>query len=374
MQFQTRFPQVAERFARFWRGEETDRPVLYLTAPKDRPDRSVPAPHFERPADRITPENMLAVARHRLATTAYLAEGFPHHFTNYGPGILHGCIGGEADFSDPNTVWFPSFLKDISEFPALEFQPHGRWWQTIVATTELVLDKLGDDLLLSLTDIGGNADVVASAVGPQQMLLDCIDRPEAVRAAVWHSHRLWWQAYERHFALLNARQDFITPWWPVIYPGRTYMTQCDFNAMIGPRMFADLFADELGALWKGLAMGCYHLDGLGTESQVPALLARRRNGLGCIQWVPAPGHSPLEHAAMLRSIQAAGVNITFVVKPAEVEAMCRAFDIRRLMMHVTCPSETAARQLLADVERCCQSAEVRAPIGVKMEQLASAAV
>lgn len=349
MQFKQRYPQIVARYERFWAGADTDRPVVFLSAPKDRPDRSVKPPQFDNPEDRTLPENMLWIARYRLATTAYFAEGYPHYFANYGPGILHGCIGGEADFKDPHTVWFPEFLKDIAEFTSLRFQPNGKWFSRIMETTELLQDRVGEEMLFSLTDIGGNADVVASAVGPQQMLMDCIDRPEAVKKAVWHAHKLWWEAYERHYALLKSRQDYITPWWPVIWPGRTYMTQCDFNAMVGPKMFRDFFADELAALWKGMDKACYHLDGLGTECHANALLARKAHGLGCIQWVPAPGHSPLEHTAMLRSIQAAGVNISFVAKPQDVEQMCNVFDIRRLMLHVTCSCEAEARELLEKI-------------------------
>jgi len=351
MRFSEKYPDIIARFDRFWKGEETDRPVLFITAPKDEPDTSVAPPSVADPRDRVRPENMLAEARYRLAQTAYLAEGCPHFFVNFGPGVLHACIGGEADFEFSYTTWFPRFLSDIEEFPTLRFQPEGRWWSQVMAVTNALLDELGDELVVSITDIGGVADVLASAVGNRQLLLDVVDRPEVVKAAVDHVHGLWIEAYERNCAVICQKQDVTTPWWPVVSRGRTYMTQCDFNAMISPKAFEDLFAEELGMIFRHLDQGAYHLDGIGTEGHVPALAALE--GLDCIQWVPAPGTSALAHARMLREIQEAGVSITFSIAPEEVELACREFDPARLMLNVSCESEAQGRQLVENALRWC---------------------
>ena len=122
------------------------------------------------------------------------------------------------------------------------------------------------------------------------------------------------------------------------------MTQSDFNSMISPKAFSDLFVGQLGATFDALDHGCFHLDGIGTEGHVPALVAQK--GLKCIQWVPAPSTSPLDHAKMLREIQEAGVAVTFGLRPEEVETACREFDPRRLMLNVECQSEAQARELI----------------------------
>jgi hypothetical protein len=352
MEFCDRHPDICARFDRFWRGEDTDRPLLFLTAPRDDPDESVPPPDYARPEDRVRPETMVAQARHRLARTAYHAEGYPHVFANFGPGVLHACIGGEADFRFLDTTWFPQFLSDISEFTSLRFQPEGKWWTAISKATHALLDEVGDQVVVSFTDLGGVADVLSSAVGNQRLLLDVVERPEVVREAVQHCHGLWLEAYELNSTWFEERQDVTTPWWPVVSRGRTYMTQCDFNAMISPKMFSDLFADQLSATFAMLDHGCFHLDGVGTEVHVPALLAQK--GLHCVQWVPEPGTSALRHMEMLRDIQEAGVAVTFAMKPAEVEIACREFDPRRLLLIVDCESEAQARELVENTLRWCE--------------------
>lgn len=346
MQFRERHPEILERFDRFWRGTDTDRPVLFITLPREDPDTSIAPPVLANPADRVLPENMLAEARYRLSRIGYLAEGYPHFFVNFGPGILHGCIGGEPDFSSPDTVWFPPFLRDIEDFAGLSFHPEGRSWELIASCTKLLLEQLGDEIVVSFTDIGGVADILASAIGTEQLLLDVVERPEAVKGAVAHCRRLWMEAYELNHSCISSHQDVTTPWWPVLSPGKTYMTQSDFNSMISPQVFSDLFVEELEATWDHLDHPCFHLDGIGTEVQVPALLAK--GNLRCIQWVPAPGASPLDHAAMLRHIQEAGVAVTFAIKPEEVERACRILDPRRLMLSIDCDSVAEGKRLIED--------------------------
>jgi len=183
-----------------------------------------------------------------------------------------------------------------------------------------------------------------------------IERPEVVKAAVDHCHRLWMEAYDANCGYLAGRQDVTTPWWPILSRGRTYMTQCDFNAMISPKLFADLFAGELGSIYTKLDQGAFHLDGIGTEVHVPALLAQPN--LKCVQWVPEmEGNkqaSALRHVKMLREIQEAGVAVTFNIVPEEVERACRELDHRRLFLNVGCRSEQEARELLEDTLRWCE--------------------
>lgn len=351
MNFAQRYPGILARYDRFWKGEETDRPVLFVTAPKDDPDTSVPPPpKLADPAERVKPEHMVASARYTQARTAYFAEAHPRVFVNFGPGVLHGAIGGELDLSHSDTTWFPRFLDDVEQFPSLRFDPEGKWWRRILRSTEALLEEVGEEMLVSITDIGGCGDVVASAVG-RQILLDIAERPEAVQAAVDHCHTLWVQAYESNYALVHAAQDVTTAWWPIVSRGRTYMTQCDINALISPASFSRVFLPELSASFDYLDDASYHLDGVGTECQMPALVAQP--GLRCIQWVPAPGTSALAHADMLRQIQEAGVSVTFNLAAEEVEAACRALDPRRLLLNVWCGSEGQARELVASAARWC---------------------
>jgi hypothetical protein len=239
----------------------------------------------------------------------------------------------------------------VTEFTSLRFDPTGKWWTRIMASTQAVLEAVGDEAVLAITDIGGCGDIVASAVG-RDILVDIAERPEAVRAAVDHCHTLFLEAYEANYQLIHALQDVSTSWWPFIARGRTNMTQCDINALISPAAFRDIFLPDLAGIFKALDYATYHLDGIGTEAHMPALVAQP--GLRCIQWVPAPGTSALDHADMLRQIQEAGVNITFAPRFEDIERACKIFDPRRLMLNVWCQSEQQARETVENVLRWCE--------------------
>lgn len=352
MKFRERRPEVLERFERFWKGGDTDRPVMVIGFPREDPDPAVGPPEYDDPADRLRPELMLARARYKLATRDWCAEGFPHFFVNYGPGVLHACIGGELRARDERTIWFPEFLERLEDFERLAFGPEGNWWSTIAETTELLLGEVGDELVISYTDIGGNADVLASARGPQDFLFDCAERPEVVKAAMEHVHGLWMEAYNRNHQILAGGQDVFSPWYQILSPRRTYMTQCDFNAMIGPGMFRELFAPELAATYRELGDPAFHLDGLNTQVHVPALIAA---GVKCIQWTAPPGDSNLRYLDMFRQIQEAGVSVTFGLRgDDELEPLCRELDHRRLCLLMSCDSRGQAEEMVERALRLCE--------------------
>lgn len=356
MRFRERHPETLERFERFWKGEDTDRPVMYISFPRENPDPEVRPPECDQPVDRLRPESMLARARHYLATREHFAEGFAHFFVNYGPGVLHACIGGDLHVRDERTIWFPEFLEDLADFEKLRFDPGGKWWSTITDTTRLLLAEVGERMVISYTDIGGNGDVLASARGSQNFLFDCAEKPSVVKAAMGHVHTLWMQAYNHNHATLAEGQDVFAPWYRVLSPGRLYMTQCDFSAMIGPDMFRELFAPELGATYGELDNCAFHLDGLNTECHVPALIEQ---GVECIQWTPGPIGSPLEHIEMLRGIQDAGRSVTFSLKSLdELEPVCRELDHRRLCLLIEgaegCRTRQQAGEVVEKALRLCE--------------------
>jgi hypothetical protein len=135
------------------------------------------------------------------------------------------------------------------------------------------------------------------------------------------------------------------------------MTQCDFNAMIGPDMFRELFAPELAATYRELDNPAFHLDGLNTECHVPALIDA---GVQCIQWTPGPIGSPLKHLDMLKGIQAAGRSVTFSIgSEEELETVCRELDHRRLLLLIegkgVCPDRATAERMVETALRICEA-------------------
>ena len=101
---------------------------------------------------------------------------------NFGPGILHGCIGGEPDFSSPDTVWFPPFLRDIEDFAGLSFHPEGRSWELIASCTKLLLEQLGDEKVKVRVIHSGSGSITESdvllALASKGIMIGFNSRPE----------------------------------------------------------------------------------------------------------------------------------------------------------------------------------------------------
>ena len=70
--------------------------------------------------------------------------------------------------------------------------------------------------------------------------------------------------------------------------------------------------------------------------------------------LPAPGTSAQRHERMVREIQEAGLSVTFVLTPEEVDQASKELDRRRLFLNVSCESEAQARELVENTLRWCE--------------------
>ena len=71
------WPETRERFLRWWRREPTDRPLIRLTAPRDRPldDRPAP-PELPPPQKYLDAEYRIGRWRHDFDHTWFGADAF----------------------------------------------------------------------------------------------------------------------------------------------------------------------------------------------------------------------------------------------------------------------------------------------------------
>jgi 5-methyltetrahydrofolate--homocysteine methyltransferase len=163
-------------------------------------------------------------------------------------------------------------------------------------------------VLMTMTDLGGNLDILSSFRPGEDLLMDLYDEPGEVKRLVWEAHEAW----HRYFDALNAVLQPLNPGysdWANIYSEKpSYMLQCDFSYMIGPGMFEEFAAPELAATCRRLDRSFYHLDGKGQIAHLDAVLAIPE--LGGVQWVPGDGAPDCRHwPEIYKKIAAAKKNI-----------------------------------------------------------------
>ena len=191
--FKEKFASTVAAYEKFWERTNTDRPILNgsYRLPGTAPFRA-PKSSWEKWMDL---DYKHAEFRHRFSTTGFVAEGVPMCFTNYGPGCLAACIGGEFE-TRPDTIWFDKkqVIADFENPPEIRFDPESVMWKSVVA--EQARYAADPDLHFSITDIGGVIDIIASLRGTENLLYDLYDYPEEFKAMIELVRGEWKKAFD----------------------------------------------------------------------------------------------------------------------------------------------------------------------------------
>ena len=350
-----RWAQVRSTYRQWWAGE-LERPLIPIELVGRDPGRPMPdAPLLsqETCADfSYSPTQLIDRIDYELSRKVYLGDAFPWvNMDVFGPGVAAAFMGARLDNSS-GRVWFwpPQQDQPITELH-LEYDPENPWLKRVKDIYAAAMERWQGQVLMSMTDLGGNLDTVATFVTTQRLLLELYDHPEEVERLVWEAHSCW----HRFYAELNAILQPINPGysdWSGIYseqPG--YMLQCDFAYMIGPQMFEQFVLPELRASCQRLPHSFYHLDGIGQIRHLDLLLSIPE--LDGVQWVPGDGKPDCAHwPEVYQKIHAAGkkiqvVNGGFAAIAAIIEQVGSARGIQYRVESAPLAAEAALRARLA---------------------------
>jgi 5-methyltetrahydrofolate--homocysteine methyltransferase len=203
----------------------------------------------------------------------------------------------------------------------------------VLDSTALALESWGGNVVLGHTDMGGVLDILASFRTTQQLLYDLYEGPEEVRRCCRDITMLWKRYYDEAYEIASRTGKGTTFWAPLLCKGRGYMLQCDFSAMISPKMFEEFVLDDLTVLCDGLDHAFYHLDGPGAVRHLDILLSIP--SLKGIQWVPGsgcPGHS--NWLPLLKRIRDSGKLCQIYVSPANALLIDREIGSKGFVFYI----------------------------------------
>jgi hypothetical protein len=299
-----RWQKTRSDWAAWWAGE-LDRPMVILPTVDTMiySDSSEFTKEFllERPADEV-----VSYFQERIAGAQFYGDSFPNWLPNFGPGIASGFLGGPVNPSPQNkTVWFHA------EHPIPHDQLHfsvddsNIWWSRVRELTNMAVRRWGNQLAVGHTDLGGIMDILVSFRTTQQLLFDLHDCPDEIERCTHEITAAWSKYYDAIYDAVRVQGIGTSGWVPMLSPGRMYMLQCDFSAMISPRMFERFALDDLTILCNGLDHAFYHLDGPDAVKHLDLLLSIRT--LRGIQWIPGAGRpGPAEWLPLLKRIREGG--------------------------------------------------------------------
>jgi hypothetical protein len=173
--------------------------------------------------------------------------------------------------------------------------------------------------------LGGTADLLLNTRGSAQLAMDVIDQPERIRAAVEAIHLAWREGFARLWDTTSAAGAGGINWVGLWSEQPYHVLECDFNYLIGPRPFQELFLPEIARQAAAAGRSIFHLDGPGAAKHCDALLDTPE--ISAIQYVTGAGNSALAKLEMLKRIQRRGRPLQVTVHDAgEALTLSRALD------------------------------------------------
>lgn len=343
-----------ERTEAWWGGDGTDRPVLLLTAPRDR------AADYDGPSTDdmdawwTDPEYVIPRLGHQLATTYFAAESMPVVFpVSIGlVSITNKYLGAPNVYIDRSTSWSSPIIKSWDALPDLRFNEHNEWWlrtERLLRAGVAMIRERDYEAFIGMPDLNGPTEVLSGLRGPERFALDFYDHPDAIVPALRQVQDAWFEAYRRACAIANEPGGSLC--WMATWSERPMSDlQSDVSCLISSEMFNETFLPFIVEQAQRIDRTIYHLDGPGAIRHLDSLLAIPE--LDAIQWVQGAGAGRTsEWIDLLRRIQDEGKLVWATCDPDEVGHLCRALDPRRLLLSIRAPNESAANEVIRTAER-----------------------
>ena len=309
-----RWTKVKETYRQFW-GGELERPIIPVVLKGRDPGRPMPqAPLLSQETCHDfswSAEQLIDRIDYELSCYEFLGDAYPYfNLDCFGPGVVAAMLGGRLDNSSGRVWFWPGEEKPIQDIH-LALQPDNRWLQRIKDICAAGMERWQGQVLVGMTDLGGNLDIPATFVTSQQLLLELIDHPDDVIRLTWEAHEAWHQAYAQINAVLQPVNPGYSDWSYIYSDQPSYMLQCDFSYMISPRMFGKFVLPELKATTTRLKRSFYHLDGIGQIGHLDQLLTLP--SLNGVQWIHGDGKPDSSHwPEIFQKIHAAGKKIQII--------------------------------------------------------------
>ena len=352
MLYKRDWDSVKRRYEAWWAGESVDGPITLIFGNCQRAQQESGwngwnfAHNLDNPAAAV--EAYLTYAR----DVHFAGDAYPNLDVNFGPGIMAAFIGAQPIIGK-DTVWFetPMSLDEIEE--KLTCDADNPWWKRLKDATVLATELGDGKVIVDITDLGGNLDIVASLRGTQNLLFDLIDCPERVKSVTAKVNQLWFRYYEELARITQRSAGGTSSWMNIWCPGRWYPLQCDFSAMISPQMFEELAAPYLAEQCRRLDHSIFHLDG---PAQIPHLeILLDIPELDGIQWTPGAGSEPLcsrKWFPLYKRIQQRGKRIVLIgVDPKDMDAMMDELSPEGLFLYMHAETEKDAREILSRIRK-----------------------
>lgn len=342
-----------ERMRAWWSKEIMDRVVLQVTAPR-KGTKVRSAWNGWYLAHHLThPERAFEEFEKYCKGTYFGGEAFPNLWINLGPGIPAAYLGCAPRIAE-DTVWFEATeSQPWDEILKLKLDSRNTWWELTRDLTIQAAEYGKDKFFVGITDLNAILNILGSLRGTEQLLTDLTDHPWEVKEACFRITEIWFSCYDELLSITQRHLKGCSTWMGIWFPGRGSDVQCDFSAMISPKMFEEFVVPHLQEQCRRLEYSIYHWDGPGQIPHLDLLLDIPE--LDGIQWVPGagnPGVGSRTWFPLYKRIQDKGKLLVLQgMTKEDVKHVMEALSPQGLLISTACDSEEEARDLLRKVEQ-----------------------
>ena len=284
------FEEVFNRYEAWWNCAIVDRPLVSIAFPLPEDERRVP-PQKEHATIRqrwMDTEYIVKSAQIRLLNTVHFADSLPIAWPNLGPEVFSAFYGCEMEYGE-HTAWSKPMLPDWSEDSVnkLRLDTDNFYFQKLMEMTDALIEAGKDTFIVGYTDLHGGGDAIAALREPQDLCIDTIENPEAIKALCDRITTDFLEVYDLFDEKLSAAGMPSTTWLPATGRGKYHVPSNDFSCMISAEAFEDLFIPGIIRECQHMDRCIYHLDGPQALRFLDRLLEIPE--IHAIQWVPGAG-------------------------------------------------------------------------------------
>jgi len=345
--------EAKERMRAWWAHEDFGRCAMSVMATRDNPP-DVPEPPSPKTIHEQWYDLDLMSQRntYNLSRNFYGGEAVPIWHPGYPGHTGIQCPLGSSLKLDWNTGWTEPILTDPNTigFDSIRFDESDSNYQFTLEMLKHAVEESRGKCIPSIGALGGCGDTLASLRGTEQLLFDCIERPEEVRAAEELLMDMWCDFYDGLYDIVHEVSEGSACWFGLWSPGKHYIPHNDFSYNISPKMFRELFLPSIHKQTEFLDHSVYHVDGVEAFAHVDALC--EVPNLQGLQILPGAGKpSPLHYMDVLKKVQAAGKNLHISISPEELRPALENLSSRGLFIEMWAKTEAEARELLKEAEK-----------------------
>lgn len=353
LKYKPDWEETKKRYVAWWNGEYIGRALLTVHAPKaDPPSLTRPTPPANPEQRWIDRDYLIAFVNYWLDTSYFGGDSYPMWHAGY-PGhvSIPAFVGCPVSFQEDTVWWDPIIDDDSLDVRRFTIDPDNRWWKYGIDLQHLaVREAQGRCIPGIVAAFGGCGDTLAAYRGSEKLLLDCIERPDAVREAEMVLMEQWKTIYDTFYTIARDAAEGSSTWFGLWAPGKSYATHCDFSFNISPKMFRDLFLPALEMQVNYLDYPIYHLDGTGAFGHLPAIMELEK--LRVVQVLPGAGQpSPIHFLDVCKEVQAGGKNLHISIPAHEVPQALSLLSAKGLCIDTWVRTEQEAKDLVTFVER-----------------------